>query len=372
MKIRLLHILGEGIGGAERLVLDLTRSLDSQIYDISIMIIGRGGCVTDLIDRGRIRVIEFGCRNGYDICGLARIYRYLHYNKFDIVHNHQRAFFTNFAFLIQRHRPKLIYHEHGMTMLNRSKKDLLFYSVFGRFYDVFISLNDELTRYIKSANKGSYAKTVVIENHVDTNIFSPADSFKDKYHGPREKWTIGTVARMVPEKGLDLFIETARLVSRRRSDIYFIIVGDGPLRKKIELLAKDPELNGRLIVYGPTSRVEEVLKTFDLFLFTSKVESFGIVLLESLSCAIPILAASPEVGGAKDLLNILPGVFLTEQRSESALVEKIIALIEYPEKLIRAGQLGSAYVREKYELGNWIRSIDALYRGLISSSLPSP
>lgn len=363
MKTRVLQILGEGIGGAERLVLDITRHLDLERYDITVLILGLGGCVTDLIDRKRVRLREFGCRTGHDVRKLKAVWSFLFSNQFDIIHNHNRAILTNLVIMTLRPRPVLIYHEHGMTLLNGSLKDRLFYSAFAPFYDVFIAIHIEMTKHMERLWVGPAKKIVVIENCVDVGTFVPAAEDK------RESWdcqTVGTIARLIPEKGLDLFLEVARLVIRKRPNLKFMIVGEGPLWARIKEASEDSEFKGRLVLHGATSDVPAFLRSFNLFLFTSLIEPFGMTLIESLACGIPVVAAMPEIGGARRLLNTLEGVFLVNQRKPEALADAILLLLEKPDLLHMLGQAGRKHVVKQYAAENYVKDLDTLYQNCLS------
>jgi glycosyltransferase involved in cell wall biosynthesis len=370
MKIRLLHILGEGIGGAERLVLDLTRLIDLNKYDITVLILGHGGCVTDLIDRKRIRVLEFRCRNGYDILAIRAVYSFLFSNQFDIIHNHVRAILTNLGLLVMRPRPALVYHEHGGTLLGGSPKDRLFYMTLAHYFDIFIAIHKDMAQHMTRIAGVPAKKIDIIENAVDICAFVPPIKAKQKSVAIKNHMTIGTVARLVPEKDFELFLNTARIVIKKRPDIQFVIVGDGPLRANLINASNDPKLKGRIVVLGATSDVPSILRSFDLFLFTSKIESFGMTLIESLACGVPVVGVLPEAGGAIDLLRTLPGVSLLEQRIPEQLANRVIALLKDPKQLSELGKTGREHVVKHYAMENWIKALDNLYQGLLGFDKP--
>jgi glycosyltransferase involved in cell wall biosynthesis len=272
----------------------------------------------------------------------------------------------NVALLALKPRPILVYHEHGMTLLSGSFKDRLFYAVFARFYDVFIAIHKEMPQYMKRASRVSVEKTMIIENPVDIDSFKPSNEAKRKFEGTKKNLTVGTVARFIPEKDLDLFLQTARLIIRKRPDIQFVIVGNGPLWAKVKITSEGPELKGRVALIGESSDVPNILRSFNLFLFTSRIETFGMTLIESLACGVPVVGAKPEFGGARNLLETLSGVSLVLQRKPEALADAVLALLGNPEHLKRLGQAGREHVVKYYAVENWVKALDALYQGLLS------
>lgn len=125
MPIRVLHIVWRCYGGPSRIVIDLTRHLNPQKYEVSLAtlsregsILGGDGSMIDLIDRNKISVIELGARSGHDIRAFRKLRKFLLSERFDIIHCHEHAFFANLALASLRPRPVLIYHEHGGFLLS--------------------------------------------------------------------------------------------------------------------------------------------------------------------------------------------------------------------------------------------------------------
>ncbi len=367
MRIHLLHILWEGLGGAEKGVLDLTRHLDPKKYAITVAILGRGGSTTDAIDRRGVRVVEFGGKAGWDVACFARFCVFLRSNPFGIIVNHDRTFFVNFALLPMHPRPVLVYHEHGGALVAGSFKTRLFYKLYSRFYDVLIAINEDTGQRMMRAGSPPTQKLVTIENPVDAEAFKPIPEGR-RGRASRDSMIVGTVARLVPQKDLQLFLAVVCILARRRSDLRFVIVGDGLLRKELEAEADVQGLDARVMFAGETDDVPKYLRSFDLFLFTSLWEPFGRTLIESLACEVPVVAALPDAGGARELLRELPGVLLVENRKPEALARAAIQLLEDPVLMRDMGQAGREYVVEHYSLKDWVKAMDSLYEQLLKRS----
>jgi glycosyltransferase involved in cell wall biosynthesis len=368
VKTRLLRVIWQGgIGGLERGVVDFTRHVDLMKYDVTVAILSRGGITTDQIDRGTIRLVEFGFSNCLDIPAFLRFLRFLRSNPFDIVHSHVRTILMNVALLIPKPRPILVYHEHGMTLLRDSIGDRLFYAAFARYYNAFIAIHKEMVQFMKRASRVCAERTVIIENPVDTELFKPSDEAKRKFEATttRKSPTIGTVARLIPEKDLDLFLQTAQVILRKRPDTQFVIVGTGPLWARLKATSEGPDFKGRVALVGESSDVPNILRSFDVFLFTSRIEPFGRTLIESLACGVPVVGAKPELGGARSLLETLSGVSLVSERSPEALANAVLSLLGNPELMERLGRAGREHVVKHYAVENWGKALDALYQGLL-------
>jgi glycosyltransferase involved in cell wall biosynthesis len=367
MKIRLLHVLWEGIGGIERIVLDLTRHLDMKKYEMTVAILKRGGCVTDSINKEEINVVEFGARSGKDLAALRSFYSFVRSRRFDIVHCHERSFLANLALVAQKPRPILIYHEHGGHLLFSNKRTRLTYSTFARFFDVLIATHEDMVRYMLEGSRSSAKKTLVFENAVDTDYFTPGVSAKSTLPVPPGCKIIGTVARLSPEKDFRLFFDTAKAIIEKTEDIIFLIVGEGGMRRTLQIQASNPDLRGRIILLGARSDVPSVMRTFEIFLFTSRVETFGLSVLESLACGIPVVAAKPMLGAAGIIFERSPGIAIVQERDASVLAAECLALLNDPARLANMRRSGRDYVKKNYSLDNYVQSLDRLYQGLFDS-----
>ena len=114
---------------------------------------------------------------------------------------------------------------------------------------------------------------------------------------------IGTIARLAPQKDLHVLLAAFALFSQRSPNLNpsLVIVGDGPLREKLELLAQTLGISDTVKWAGKTTDVHSYLSKMDVFALPSKYEGFGLVLLEAMSHGLPIVAARnsaiPEVLG---------------------------------------------------------------------------
>jgi glycosyltransferase involved in cell wall biosynthesis len=104
-----------------------------------------------------------------------------------------------------------------------------------------------------------------------------------------DKSLILFVGSLTNSKGLDRLVEIIRVLSRGNGDFQYCIVGDGPLRAKIEDM-KLPDTN----VVGPVARkdVHKYFQAADLFVYPTRSDGLPNVILEAVNCSLPILATS--------------------------------------------------------------------------------
>lgn len=162
----------------------------------------------------------------------------------------------------------------------------------------------ELTQNLKWLN---HKNLKICPKGVDVNLFK----FKEKKI--KDMKTILFVGRISKEKNIEAFCELN--VNARK-----VVIGDGPEINKLKEKYQDVNFCGKLI----GKNLVEAYQQADLFVFPSKTDTYGIVMLEALSCGTPV-AAYP-INGALDLRNEY-NVFCDEDLSKA--VEKGLKFKDY-------------------------------------------
>jgi len=142
----------------------------------------------------------------------------------------------------------------------------------------------------------------------------------DKTNVRRKDREIVSVARLVSIKGMSYLIRAMAHVK----DGSLVIIGDGPERRKLELLSRHLELSDRVFFTGWISdplRIFDHLKQATVFVLPSLSEGSPRVLIEAMSCGLPVVAT--DVGGVPEV--VVDGVngLLVSPRDEKALAEAI-------------------------------------------------
>ncbi len=149
-----------------------------------------------------------------------------------------------------------------------------------------------------------------------------------------DSFRIGIISRLVPGKDYPTLFKALQRVLEKYKKIDLYIVGDGNQKEKLFLLAKNLGIHKNVFWLGKIDGVSKFLSELDLFVFTSKGEGFGLVVLEAMLASKPILAANnsaiPEVLGKS-----YSGLFETGNYNELASkISKVIESSEYSKVLV--------------------------------------
>jgi len=193
-------------------------------------------------------------------------------------------------------------------------------------FDYFIPISRELCDYYRAPMADNGVKTEYIKFCIDDNpnYSAPSFDFPDLIN----------VGRLSPEKGqLDL-VEVFGRVVKVHPSARLHIVGDGPDLEKIKALIKEKELSDSVILHGYQNKeyIYNLLPKTSLYVMTSFTESFGLVLLEAMSCGIPCISFS-SAQGCHEIIDNGKNGYIIENRDIEAMAEAVCGLISDKEKL---------------------------------------
>jgi glycosyltransferase involved in cell wall biosynthesis len=173
-------------------------------------------------------------------------------------------------------------------------------------------------------------KCVVIPFCVDLQKFKLNEEIKKEVEEIKKKYKppiVLSVGRYVYYKGFEYLIESAKDVEAR-----FLIIGEGPLKKKYEKIIKKLNLGDKVFLIPPVEDLVPYYHACDLFILPSitKSEAFGIVLLEAMACGKPLI--STDIGTGTSFIN-QDGItgFVIRPRNSKILSEKIKEILNSKE-----------------------------------------
>lgn len=120
--------------------------------------------------------------------------------------------------------------------------------------------------------------------------------------GIEERYLLLFVGRLVEEKNVGFLLRAFRILLERRDDVRLVIVGDGPGRGDLQELAVELGIQHKTTFCGylPREKVIDLNRQADLFVFGSKTESQGLVILEAMMAGTPAVAV--DAAGVRDIL----------------------------------------------------------------------
>ncbi len=314
-------------GGVEQQVLDLSNELIKNGHKVSVYCSDSTRLKKRIQQKkdklGKIKIRRF--KTWFSFSQFYKIYPGLFFNllktNFDVLHVHGFRKFEVYASLIaaKLKRKRIVVTTHNpFVTKSRSRilqffvklHDLTFGKIFSGFIDKVICLTPSEIPYLKKFNIKK-DRIIVIPNGITKSAFIKGNkqafikNFKipiDKY-----KYTVLFLGRLNSVKGL----ENLEIAVKQLSNTLFIFAGpDDNASAKYKKLYKS---SVNVIFTGPIKHENTInaYATADLFLYPSKHEAFGVVLLESMAQGVPVITTN--VGGPSDIVKENFGILLDPQ-----------------------------------------------------------
>jgi glycosyltransferase involved in cell wall biosynthesis len=171
-----------------------------------------------------------------------------------------------------------------------------------------------------------------------------------------------SAGRMEKVKGFDILIEAVSLIRDECVGWKFKVFGDGSEKERLIALAGEKGLEGLVEILPSAGDIESEYRNSSIYALPSRTESFGLVLLEAMSCGLPVAAFDCPHGPAEIVRDGIDGL-LAENGSAAALAQALLKLIKAPRLRERYGRAAAkraaAFVPERvFEM--WEKLFDKL------------
>ena len=217
-------------------------------------------------------------------------------------------------------------------------------------------------------------KIELLYNAVDTKRFDPAKADRNKvrkeFSISDDEILIGMIARFSPGKGHEEFLKSAKMLSSKYKNLKFIIVGEAShgedkYANSIKKMAQNLEIKN-VIFTGFRGDTPDILSAFDVFIFPSHAEAFGIALIEAMAMERASVCANSD--GVLDIAVDGKTNLLFQNKNAEDLGDKTKILIEDKNKRLQMGKAARQRVVENFDIEIITdRTID-FYKSLINKN----
>jgi len=170
------------------------------------------------------------------------------------------------------------------------------------------------------------------------------------------------ISWIIPEKGIPDFLQVAKLVSENRTDVHFVIVGEGPYREEYMKHAAQMGLMRAVswtgLVRDPFG--EGVFDAADIVLQLSRWEElFGWMIAEAMAFGKPVIAT--KVGGIPELVKEAETGYLVKTGDNNAAAEKVLSLMDASSSTITMGNNAQRSIQKSFDLKQNVLQLISLY-----------
>ncbi len=191
-----------------------------------------------------------------------------------------------------------------------------------------------------------------------------SNDFRRK-HGISDKANVLIfVGRIAKEKNIEFLISVFEKISQELDDVYFVLVGDGIYRAKLNLFAEKIGSRKNIIFTGylQGSELIKSYQTADIFIYSSKTETQGLVVLEAAASGLPIVALK-DLAFKNILIDSFNGYLVADESVED-FSQKVIKILKNSKMSEKMSQNSKA-LAQKFSVSNQTNKLVALYQSLM-------
>ena len=239
----------------------------------------------------------------------------------------------------------------------------------GRSVDRTIAVSFALATLLIEDAGFDAGRVDVVHNGVDADAIAAAVAGADRValraaqHIPAEAFVLGTLGRLVPDKGVDVLLRAAASLVDRHPELRVVIAGDGPDEKRLRTLAGDLGISHRVLFAGFVEDPCPWLSMMDVFVLPTRLEAFGLAALEAMAAGLPVVAS--DVGGVPEVVSDDVNGMLVPPGDAAALADTIGWLIIDSEPRERLSAQAPVTAREHFSLTRMAEETAAVYDAAI-------
>lgn len=203
---------------------------------------------------------------------------------------------------------------------------------------------------MKLSPPDAWDRLAVVRCGVDAGRFVPATNGDRPVRAQGDPLRVLCVGRLVPEKGQTLLVDAVALLRDRGVDAELTLVGDGPDRAALERRRDELGLGPRVRLAGAVGqdRILDEYRAADVFCLPSFAEGIPVVLMEALSCGLPVVTTN--ITGVFELVRDGESGFLVAPGRAEALADALERLSRDRDAAAAMGLAGRARVVDEFRL----------------------
>lgn len=368
--MKILHLIPSlRKGGAERLVLDICNQLSNRV-NIKVKLVtfradNAYSFLTQTIAWDVINANVIPSLSGKTFVEISKLQEAIDIFQPDIIHTHlfETEMILAHCKIPAKTRRIVHFHDNMHQFRNFSLKTFLNKTFLTDYYEKRIVLKsyksktaciciskDTLNYALKSLPQNISKKFV--HNAIDLKRFHPSTSLAESNE-------ITIIGSLVDKKGQQLAIDTIAELKYRRIHVHLNILGDGPTKFALQNQLNKLGLQEFVTFHGNVDHPEKFLQKSKIYLHTAKHEPFGLVLVEAMACALPVVCTDGI--GNRDLILEGENGFMVRERDPKLLADKIELLLKNDALRIEIGEKARIFAQD-FGIENYVDKLLTIYK----------
>jgi glycosyltransferase involved in cell wall biosynthesis len=350
-----------GISGSEAHLLSLLPDLRERGWDIRMLMLhehepGAWEFARELEARG-VSLDAISLRGDVDPLGFVRLVGYLTRTRPALLHTHlvHADVYGQLAGAVAR-VPVRFSTKHGFNEFREWRTFGYADRTVARLADVHIAISRGLARYLAETEGFDETEFEIVHYGID-----PSPDEPPPYSGDEAR--LLCVGRLIPIKGHIVLLRAFAQARRKMPSLRLDIAGRGPLEPALKALAKELEIADGVGFLGHVSPVQGAIERSQAVIVPSLGEGFGMVALEGMERARPVVAA--EVGGLGELVVDGETGYLVPAVDVEGFVQAMLRVGSDRELAARLGAAGRRRALEHFRASSCVDRTEELYSAFV-------
>ena len=239
---------------------------------------------------------------------------------------------------------------------------------FANLCDAVIAPSDSIESILKE--RGVKTPITVIPTGVHVERFQQGDGerFRRLNKIPKDAFVVGHVGRLAPEKNLEFLSKSVADFMRNHEKAHFVVAGSGPSKLEIRTFFESQDLDQRMHLLG-VLQAEDLVDAYhamNIFAFTSKTETQGMVLTEALGAGIPVVAV--DAPGVREVLRDGANGCLIPREDVRMFSDALAGFVCVSQEKRKTFQDEARQTAQRFSIGETAKKTLGLYENLLDKS----
>jgi UDP-GlcNAc:undecaprenyl-phosphate/decaprenyl-phosphate GlcNAc-1-phosphate transferase len=308
-----------------------------------------------------------------DLKAVVDLYRFLRKGRYTVVHTHSSK-----AGIIGRIAakaagvPAVVHTIHGVAFHEfqsgwRNRLYITLERLCAPLCGRIVSVSQRLGEAALALHIGRPEQHTTIFSGIDLDLFLSVrdhvslEEAKRLAGIPPDALVVGKIARLFPLKGHEQFLAVAVEVAKQMPDVYFLLVGDGPLRDQLKVDADRLGLGDRVVMVGRVlpEEVPQYIQAMDVVVHTSLREGIARVLPQAGAVGKPVVTF--DLDGAPEVVRDGVSGYLVPALDTNQVAARTVELLRDPERRREFGEVGRAFAADHFSVERMVTRISDLY-----------
>lgn len=312
-------------GGAETILKDYALYLDKNKYKVVVVcdFARKDSSIYKTLTDNNVEIVEL--YGNYSFIGRAitrffgkklvslQLKRVIDRVKPDLIHVHLECLEMLYYARDSLNNTKIIYTCHNLpeTLIgDKAPAEAKAAHYFVNHHNLrFIALHEDMAKEINEMF--DVDDTAVIRNGIDfdrfKNVAESKQEIRERLNIDRDSYVVGSIGRLTYQKNPEFVVEVFNEIIKLKDNSFLLMVGSGKKEKVVRQMIHDYGLDDKFVLLSNRSDMPEIYKAMDVFLFPSRYEGLGIVLIEAQIAGIHSIASDrvPTEAFQSDLITVL-------------------------------------------------------------------